>query len=209
MRVLDLFCGLGGWSDGFAAEGFEVLGVEIEPKIARLYKHPVIVADVRTLNGEMFKGFDVIVGSPPCRDFSKISFSLKNKWKVPPDPEGKGMELVNAFLRVVKGAKPSFWVMENSPYLTRYLTAKPQTVTYFSPTMRRALWGHFPAFLISMDMSRGIISSGTNRSTGEPRKITHNYKYSGKIRKYERARIPFPVATALARAIKQKLRSEE
>jgi len=215
LKFLDCFQGLGGVSEGFLAEDFTVHGIEINPKIAKIcvdslgkkYPNKITnqVADIRELDGKDFRGYDVIWGSPPCRDFSKISFSLKNKWKVPPDPEGKGMELVNAFLRVVKGAKPSFWVMENSPYLTRYLTAKPQTVTYFSPTMRRALWGHFPAFLISMDMSRGIISSGTNRSTGEPRKITHNYKYSGKIRKYERARIPFPVAVALARACKRKL----
>jgi len=56
MKALDLFCGLGGWSDGLAMEGFEVLGVEIEPKITKLYKHDVICADVRTLDGELFKG---------------------------------------------------------------------------------------------------------------------------------------------------------
>jgi site-specific DNA-cytosine methylase len=26
MKALDLFCGLGGWSDGLAVEGFDVLG---------------------------------------------------------------------------------------------------------------------------------------------------------------------------------------
>lgn len=29
MKALDLFCGLGGWSDGLALEGFEMLGIEI------------------------------------------------------------------------------------------------------------------------------------------------------------------------------------
>jgi len=55
MKALDLFCGLGGWSDGLVMEGFEVLGVEINPKIAELYKHPCLIADVRELPGEMFK----------------------------------------------------------------------------------------------------------------------------------------------------------
>ncbi|MBA7694041.1 hypothetical protein ES703_102642 [subsurface metagenome] len=34
MKALDLYCGLGGWSDGLALECFDVLGVEIDPEIA-------------------------------------------------------------------------------------------------------------------------------------------------------------------------------
>jgi len=63
MKALDLFCGLGGWSDGLSIEGFEILGVEINQEIADLYNHPVIVADVRDLNGKDFQGYDLIVGS--------------------------------------------------------------------------------------------------------------------------------------------------
>ena len=70
MKVVDFYSGLGGWSDGFAKEGFQVLGVEINEEIAQEYRYPVLVADVRGLNAKMFKDFDVIVGSPPCRDFS-------------------------------------------------------------------------------------------------------------------------------------------
>ena len=75
MRALDLFCGFGGWSDGLVLEGFEVLGVEIEPEIAELYKHPVIVDDVRNLDPEDFRGYDVIVGSPPCTTLTFIYHS--------------------------------------------------------------------------------------------------------------------------------------
>jgi len=57
-----LFCGLGGWSDGLVMEGFDVLGVEIEEKIAELYKHPCLIIDVRNLPGKMFRDFDLIVG---------------------------------------------------------------------------------------------------------------------------------------------------
>src|SRR4030042_3137648 len=72
-QALDLFSGFGGWSDGLAAEDFEVLGVEIEPKIAALYKHPVIVADVCDLDPNDFRGYDLIVGSPPCRGSIQLS----------------------------------------------------------------------------------------------------------------------------------------
>ena len=191
MKVLDLFCGLGGWSDGFASEGFEVLGVEIEKKIARLYKHNVIVADVRTLNGENFKGFDVIVGSPPCRDFSITTFFGKKRWKVKPDPE-KALLNVESFLRIVKEANPKFWVLENVPRLQKYLTRKPKaTVLMATPKMKRGLWGDFPSFLVPYE--RGIPKD----------------RVKGQNRKWERARIPFPVASALARACKQSLEKQK
>jgi len=72
MRFLDCFCGLGGASEGFAREGFECVGIEINPEIAKLYPYDCIVADIRTLDGTRFEGFDVIWGSPPCRDFTQL-----------------------------------------------------------------------------------------------------------------------------------------
>jgi hypothetical protein len=30
MTAYDLFCGLGGWAEGFLAEGYEVVGFDIE-----------------------------------------------------------------------------------------------------------------------------------------------------------------------------------
>lgn len=205
MKALDLFCGLGGWSDGLAAEGFEVLGVEIEPHIAELYKHPVIVSDICELNPEDFKGYDLIVGSPPCRNFSKLTFAGRTFWKDPPDPWGKGLELVNEFLVFVRIARPKYWLMENVPYLVNYYRVEPRTTTYISKTMRRSFWGNYPAFLVPRDYSKGILSSGINRATGQPRSSTHNFTYVGKLRSWERSYIPAPVSRALGRAVKSAL----
>jgi len=204
MRALDLFCGLGGWGDGLALEGFDVTGVEIEPKIAALYKHPVIVADVATLNPEDFKGYDLIVGSPPCRDVCKIAQSQGKRWKDPPNL-ARCLNLVCAFLNFVEVAKPGYWCMENSPYLAPHLEFKPRLIGYFAPTMRRALWGTFPAFLLPMDLKRGHISGGTNRSTGTSRHPTNIWKYPGWARSWENARIPEPVARALGVAVRDAL----
>lgn len=111
MKALDLFCGLGGWSDGLAKEGFDILGVEIEPKIAELYKHSVIVEDVRNLDPIDYQGYDLVVGSPPCRDFTQLT-SFGHRWKDPPNPE-RGLELVKTFLNFVEIAQPKYWLMEN------------------------------------------------------------------------------------------------
>lgn len=196
MKVLDLFCGLGGWSDGFAAEGFEVLGVEIDRKIARLYKHPVIVADVRTLNGEMFKSFDVIVGSPPCRDFSEFARVYGHKWKEPPNPE-KGLILVNSFLKFVEKAKPTFWLMENVANLEKFLSLKPKVVTYLTKRKKHGFWGDFPPFLVPR--TNKVLTYMKNG------KKYHKTPY-GKLGSWRYSRIPFPVAQALARATKNTIK---
>jgi hypothetical protein len=169
-----------------AAEGFDVTGVEIEAKIAKLYKHKVIVADVAELDPEEFKGYDLIVGSPPCRNFTKMN-RFKH-WRVPADPEGEGMRLVNAFLRFVEVAKPRFWLMENVPGLTKYLKAKPVCRARLSKTMVRCFWGTAPPFLIPSELGRRNI-----------------YDIGGPLRAWERAKIPFPVARALGVAVRQAL----
>lgn len=197
MKALDLYCGLGGWSDGLAMEGFEVLGVEIEPHIAELYKHPVIVADVRNLDSNNFKGYDLIVGSPPCRDFTKIP-DVRYKegegykitpWKEPKNPE-RGLELVYAFLRIVEEAEPTYWIMENVVGLTEHLDIKPRMITKLGKGMKRAFWGNFPSFFVIRDYS-----------------LKPKENIQGKLRKWERAKIPISFSSALGRAVCSSLPS--
>jgi len=199
MRALDLFCGLGGWSDGLALEGFEVLGVEIEPEIAELYKHPVIVNDVRDLNPNDFKGYDIIVGSPPCRDFSTIGRVFGHRWKEPPDPKGRGMELINAFLTIVKEAEPTYWLMENVPRLGDWLKEKPRVTAMLGETMKRSFWGNYPAFLIPQDYNKkAFYKPGLFM---QPRWEI----YPRKNLQWIRSKIPLPVARALGRAVHQSI----
>lgn len=195
MKALDLFCGLGGWSDGLVMEGFDVVGVEIEPKIAMLYKHRCMVADVRELNGEGFRGFDLIVGSPPCRDFSMLS-SLAFRWKKPLDVDN-GLSMVNAFLRIVEEAHPKFWLMENVKGLVEHLNLKPRCYPRLAHNMKRVFWGEFPQFLIPTD---------ANHECG--RKAPDRHKWIGNkvLASWCRAKIPLPVARALGRAIKENVR---
>jgi len=193
MKALDLFCGLGGWSDGLALEGFEVLGVEIEPKIAELYKHKVIVADVRNLDGKDFQGFDLIVGSPPCRDFSTASCANKTrKGRKPPNPE-RGLELIRAFRKFVDDANPQFWLMENVPRTTKfYTTEKPILSFRVGKHSKRLLWGNV-SFPLMFDFRFSRV-------------LQTDY---GKLKWCDqsalKAKIPLPVARALGRAVKNKL----
>ena len=65
--AIDLFCGLGGWTGGLLAEGYFVIGFDIE---RRPYPGDLVIQDVLTLHGSQFRNAALIVASPPCQAYS-------------------------------------------------------------------------------------------------------------------------------------------
>ena len=191
---------MGGDSDGFALEGFDVTGIDIvdAPKMLG-YKHRFIQADILELWGYNYQGYDVIWGSPPCRDFSQLTHvgglshrknNVKWAWKDPPNPE-RGLKLVLAYLDFVKKASPHFWIMENVPGLTKYLKEEPRQISKIERTKKRAFWGNYPNFLMPCATGRNLV------------KGIHNIQ--GKYRSWKRAKIPLTCSRAFARACKEQL----
>lgn len=146
--VVDLFCGAGGFSEGFRRAGFQiVLGVDKEPKMLATFRanHPdteVWERDVLTIDPNELPDVDVIIGSPPCQPFSVAS---KKK-----DPE-KGMILVNWMLEAVRGKRPRMWVMENVPPIAKHLPKWIKTVRILNAveygvpqTRKRCFAGDYP-----------------------------------------------------------------
>jgi DNA (cytosine-5)-methyltransferase 1 len=187
MKMLDCFCGMGGVSDGFALEGFDVTGIDIvdAPKMLG-YKHKFIQADMATLKGEDFRGYDVIWGSPPCRDFSVLT-RLGKRWKQPPD-ENKGLILPSAFLAFIYWAKSTYWIMENVPRLEARLGIPPEQIFNLTPTMERAFWGNYPHVKVQMEFRERI-----------------KHLKGGKRRPWLRARIPLACSRAFAKACRGAL----
>ncbi len=73
MKVLDLFSGLGGWSQAFLDRGHEIVTVDNDEKFK-----PDICADMMILSAGSFGNpgkFDVILASPPCNCFSVMTIS--------------------------------------------------------------------------------------------------------------------------------------
>lgn len=73
---IDLFCGLGGWSEGLLSEGYDVVGFDIERHdygSDKRYPAQLVIQDVLTLHGSQFKDATLIVCSPPCQEFSYMA----------------------------------------------------------------------------------------------------------------------------------------
>jgi len=150
MRVLDLFSGLGGWSQAFKDRRHEVITVDVEEKF-----NPTICKDIIKLEAKDFKEFvpfDVILASPPCNCFSVAS--VYQHWdketKRPKDQETlDSIELVGHTIKLILSLYPRFWILENPRGMLRSVLGKPPITTYFASwgnwTLKPTdLWGVIP-----------------------------------------------------------------
>lgn len=110
MKILNLYAGIGGnrklWGDKH-----EVTAVELNPKIAQIYKDffpndNVIVADAHQYLLEHYKEFDFIWASPPCPTHSKLRQFHRDK---PIYPDMKLYEEIIFLSEFFEGV----WVVEN------------------------------------------------------------------------------------------------
>lgn len=99
---VDLFCGLGGWAEGFLAEGYRVVGFDIERHDYGTGGYPgeLVLQDVLTLHGAQFKDAAVIVASPPCQAYSYRAMPWKRAKALPPPSN----ELFDACFRIQREA---------------------------------------------------------------------------------------------------------
>ena len=84
--AIDLYCGLGGWTEGLLAEGYRVVGFDIERHVYGEHQYPaqLVIQDVTTLHGSQFKDAALIVASPPCQGYSYRAMPWKRAKALPP-----------------------------------------------------------------------------------------------------------------------------
>jgi len=120
LRAIDLYSGVGGWSLGFRLAGIEVVasyecwGPANETNFKNNL-HQAQTVDIRRLAFEdLPKDIDIVVGSPPCTQFS---FSNRGGSGDIDD----GLEDIIKFLTIVDHLRPKAWAMENVPRVAKII----------------------------------------------------------------------------------------
>lgn len=142
--AIDLFCGLGGWTEGLLAEGYDVVGFDIEQHVYGEHRYPaqLVIQDVLTLHGSQFKSATLIVASPPCQAYSYRAMPWKRVKALPP-PDNS---LFDACFRIQR---------EASEASGRYVPLIVENVRGAQPWVGQArwnfgsfyLWGDVPALM--------------------------------------------------------------
>ena len=112
--AIDLFCGLGGWTEGLIAAGYDVTGYDIEAHEYDGEKYPakLVLENILDIHGSAFANATLIVASPPCQEYSYMAMPRKlAKAKaalIRADDTGAELErlnrLFNACLRIQREA---------------------------------------------------------------------------------------------------------
>lgn len=149
MRVLDLFSGLGGFSEVFRYENLVTVDND-----ARF--HPTILANVQDLRfpglPPIDRPFDLVLASPPCQAFSVAALQHHHKDHIPDQHVSEALGLVATTLRLIAEVRPRWWVLENPRGMLRTYLGKPKETVflcaYGSPWMKPTdLWGRYPGHL--------------------------------------------------------------
>ncbi len=206
MKVLDLFSGLGGWSQPAIDASDQVFRIELDARMpADLH------ADVRDVTAaDLPWRPDLILASPPCEGFSVMN--IGKNWHHDGTPKTDrarlAVELVAATLRIVDEAAPTYWVMENPRDKLRVLPVvaglERRTVTYCHYGEARMkptdLWSdRWPPSLALYPPCR----NGDPCHVRAPRGSTTGTQGFGDY--WQKSLVPYPLASAVIDAARRDL----
>jgi len=200
-RMLDLFAGLGGFSQAFvASDRWDVTTVEIEPEF-----EPDICADVFELRPSDFdREFDVVLASPPCTQFSIAAsrFYRFEHGEPQTDDAADALALVHHTVGLIRGLAPAYWALENPVGKLRHVWRRPDatlTQCQYGRHLRKPtdLWGDLPP------AAWGACSPGDDCHDHEPRGMGAGEDH---VRDpAERAKVPAELSEAIRDACERGL----
>ena len=138
--AIDIFCGLGGWTEGLLAEGYRVVGFDIERHAYGDAKYPaqLVLQDVLTIHGRQFKDAALIVASPPCQAYSYRAMPWTRAKALPPPDNA----LFEACFRIQR---------EASEAAGRWIPMVVENVCGAQKWVGRARW-HYGSFFLWGDV---------------------------------------------------------
>jgi hypothetical protein len=213
--AIDLFCGLGGWTEGLLAEGYYVVGFDIERHVYGDEKYPaqLVLQDVLTIHGRQFKGVDLIVASPPCQEYSWMALPFsKGKQRAREYRDGlrplsELTGLFDACFRIQREACEAAGrhiplVVENVRGAQEWVGRSRWSYGSFH------LWGDVPALMPQGSHSKGVgIGSATwhqGKSQRHPNDPRNTWSKSPARKRASAliAKIPFALSSHIARVFK-------
>ena len=130
MTLLDLYCGVGGWSKVFAERGWICTGVDLLD-FSSSYPCKFVLEDARNWFPRIAQ-FDAVVASPPCEEFAR--FCLPWIGRAPKVEEAKQL------LRDTVAAVGNRGVVECSNFSARFVGGGVKIKSH-------TLWGDVPLLL--------------------------------------------------------------
>ena len=128
INVVDIFCGCGGLSLGFQKAGFNVVrAFDNWDKAVNIYNknfnHEAEMVDAYNLTAEYIKRFspDVIIGGPPCQDYSSAGKQDETQGRA---------NLTLRYAELVCEVQPEWFVMENVDRILKSQTL-PKAISLF------------------------------------------------------------------------------
>jgi len=208
-RVLDLFAGLGGFSQAFAdSDRWAVTTVDIQERF-----DPDIQADVFELRPSDFSGraFDVVLAGVSCQFLS--TSGNHEKWnheaKEPTAAESRdAVALFYHTLGLIRALNPDFWYVENPRRSRiRWFIGPPDSwVSYCQYGMdyqkQTGLWGEFAPMLFKQCSGEG--SCHNNNTEDDGYSAVQSMPSDGA----ERAKVPYELSAAIRDACEAALDGE-
>lgn len=167
--AIDLFCGLGGWTEGLITEGYRVVGFDnVRHRYGSAqYPAQLVLQDVLTIHGAQFKDAALIVASPPCQAYSYRAMPWKKSKALPPPDNA----LFEACFRIQREAEdaagvPIPMVVENVCGAQKWVgRARWHYGSFY-------LWGDVPALMPIVTKHVKVPTMGSGwYPTGHPKHV--------------------------------------
>jgi len=198
-HCIDLFSGLGGFSAAFRdSPNWNVTTVERDEQFT-----PDIPADIWNVYPSDLPDADVIMASPPCKQFSTAgNHDHWNRQEPTADAAKDAVGLVHHTLGLIEAIQPRYWFLENPRGRMRYVLGDPEGTVHYCQYGKEYkkptdLWGNHPV-LMEYRQCRTPAGGGCHARNATNSRVPSSAMSSDPA---ERAKVPYELSESILRAV--------